>query len=308
MTSDITVFHYNVLANPLRTKYMFPHVPCITNDQANEALKAILSIQCNRGAIICLQEITQTMRCMLHVWFEERSYRVVATNTGNSYNGYMGTLIAYPEHMQLKTLQIGKPSTLMGNRPDDTLTTWDTLCVWARRTFHKFGICEAPKPTPYDLICRRWNDLIILRLKNGDQFWNIGTYHMPCLHWAPEAQNLHCMAINKAFCAMNINSEPQILTIDGNYKPDTLPHKTMLNKWQVVDHSAPYTCMSQSNRPNNEPFYPLTIDYIYYRNASESHSHYQQAMDMFNPSDYAHPSEQNPSDHLYLSACFEAFN
>lgn len=52
--------------------------------------RCVCTYQVDRGAVVCLQEVSILWAGEFHVFFMARGYAFVTANYGNPHNGYMG--------------------------------------------------------------------------------------------------------------------------------------------------------------------------------------------------------------------------
>jgi 2',5'-phosphodiesterase len=95
---SVRITTYNVLSSHLAEPDYFRNCTPAFLD-ANYRLKALktkLNVECDKGAIICLQEVSISWLGPLHTFFRAKDYVVVSTQYGNVMNNFMGVAIAIP--------------------------------------------------------------------------------------------------------------------------------------------------------------------------------------------------------------------
>ena len=89
--------------------------------------------QCEAGAVICLQEVSQSWAGPLHVYFAERGYSLIADLYGKPFNNYMGVAVAYPGLVDAHVVYASVSSDFVDNlrqftepnRPDGAAAFYD---------------------------------------------------------------------------------------------------------------------------------------------------------------------------------------
>lgn len=95
--SSIRVASYNVLSSCLCE----PSYYCNSDPEALEPTKRLervigkLETECEKGAVVCLQEVSRQWSGDLHVFFAKRGYSMINVGYGGKNNGYMGVSLAY---------------------------------------------------------------------------------------------------------------------------------------------------------------------------------------------------------------------
>ena len=137
---DVRVATYNVLSSHLSEASHF--VKCAADDLEPATrlarVKGQLEREIARGAVICLQEVSQPWSGELQVYFAERGYQMVCGCYGSKFNGYMGTAVAWPtadfELRKLESFRVADARTRrpVGNRTrslDSRVFRFWWLCV-----------------------------------------------------------------------------------------------------------------------------------------------------------------------------------
>ena len=92
------VVTYNILSQKLARAEHFTDctAAALKPKPRLELVKAKLEEHTARGALICLQEVSQTWGGSLHAWFAARGYHFVLSCYGSDFSDYMGVGVAFP--------------------------------------------------------------------------------------------------------------------------------------------------------------------------------------------------------------------
>eukprot|EP00929_Paragymnodinium_shiwhaense_P122819 TRINITY_DN9597_c0_g1_i1.p1 TRINITY_DN9597_c0_g1~~TRINITY_DN9597_c0_g1_i1.p1 ORF type:complete len:561 (+),score=111.84 TRINITY_DN9597_c0_g1_i1:108-1790(+) len=96
--NTVEVVSWNVLSSHLSKKDYYWHNKEDDLDPKARLQRVLrkLEAQVERGAVICLQEVSTTWSSQFHVFFQQRGYHMVYSHYGNKLNGYMGVAVAFP--------------------------------------------------------------------------------------------------------------------------------------------------------------------------------------------------------------------
>ncbi|CAM9752741.1 unnamed protein product, partial [Phaeothamnion confervicola] len=221
-------------------------------------LKEALRRECEKGTVVCLQEISTTWAGELHPLFAERGYHFVTGLYGHFKNGYMGVGLAWPvasfealdiaitrvadtkawgkqpppspESASASVLAVGSSLLLAPLRraagAAATLLRWSGL----QGLLPAPAKSERPLDEPYESSRRRMNQLVFARLRlrqhgesagcsgRGGRVVCVGTYHMPCVFFNPPVMTIHTALVAQLMKRLSGN-DPQILAGDFNFVP-----------------------------------------------------------------------------------------
>eukprot|EP00435_Cladocopium_sp_Y103_P004669 s1605_g1.t1 len=95
---EVTVTSWNILCSKLCNKDVFRHTnpKDLDNELRFQRVLEKLEQKMDRGAILCLQEISQEWCGRLHAFFQQRHYYFVASAYGLDIEDYMGVAVAFP--------------------------------------------------------------------------------------------------------------------------------------------------------------------------------------------------------------------
>lgn len=202
-----------------------------------------------RHAVIGLQEVSSDWAGELHVFFAKHGYQTVFARYGESFNGYMGSLLAYPadclQAEQVKLHHVGESLPPTSRDPSSWPQHLSPFGIYSHQGFAELmGVdAEGLKPNArrsprgemldvlnprrnreWALAARRDNVAVIARFKPLDGSsadFCVGVYHMPCLFANTEdnqTKNIHTLAL-RAEMAKFSNGDPCILLGDFNFRP-----------------------------------------------------------------------------------------
>jgi len=236
---DVKVTTYNVLAPRLSDPSHFPKCPADATKHENRLPKLLgrMETETAAGAVIGLQEVDLLWAGKLHTFFAERDYVAVFAQYGNSFNGYMGVMLAWPrEQYEALDVEISRISDTAskGTYPksgSSTLTPFGMLTVHGVKEV--IG-CWPPdgksEHFEWNLAESRHNEAIFVRLRPRGQphlpSFCVSTYHMPCLFGPPEkvrVVNIHMYLLLKRLKDF-AGSDPAVLMGDFNFKPVDSPY------------------------------------------------------------------------------------
>ena len=168
----------------------------------------------NTNSIICLQEVSVTWLKYVNNLFQQNNYYTVADLYGKSKNGYMGTLIAFPNKSYIlnETHLVHIGNEIENNiQVDNSLWSYLLSFIWAPDTNDCWQNAQK-KP----------NTLITLKLtdKVSHRSFYISTYHMPCEYKNPDIMSIHALTVLKTIEKL-ANNYPYILAGDFNFTPSS---------------------------------------------------------------------------------------
>ena len=97
LQGSIRVASYNVLSSSLCEPSYYTNSDPDALDPPQRLLRVIRKIEdeCDKGAVICLQEISRDWSGELHKLFAARGYHLLNVGYGVKFNGYMGVALAF---------------------------------------------------------------------------------------------------------------------------------------------------------------------------------------------------------------------
>lgn len=319
---------YNVLSSRLARPDYF--TACRPRDlKANVRLPKILDEldgEVERGAILCLQEISTTWAGELHRFFAGRDYHLVTALYAGRKSGYMGIATAIPRaRYALETVRIER---LTDGRDWSWLRHWT---VTARNLAHALVRRVTEKvhlEHPQAFARRRFNQLIFARLKDRQtgEILCVGNYHMPCVFFVGQVMTIHLAMLMQRMQAL-AGTDPLAVAGDFNIRPGT-DHYAFLATGRISPESPDYPVLLPGDawRPdlargytsayaaalgqepaftnysvvkNQEPFRD-TLDYIWL--SPGLHVLSVRPLPTLEDLGSPLPNERFPSDHLLLAA------
>lgn len=231
-------------------KYCSPH-------HRYEKLLNKLRVECDRDAVVCLQEVSLKWTGGLHAFFHERDYTMVISNYGKPFNGYMGVAVAFPKtRFALADAQLicvaDTKTGGWGARPERQFRNYEVenntqlmkqvvskVKLIARTIGGLFKLVMRPfwqapvvvrevqprEAQPWDTARSRMNTMVCLRLRptGGDvklqKDFLVATYHMPCIFMEPSVMSIHTALCFQKLQALSEGKYPYILAGDFNFKP-----------------------------------------------------------------------------------------
>ena len=190
--NEVHVVSYNVLSSSLASPGYFQHCRA-ENLHAEKRYKKLtlkLEEQVKRSAVICLQEVSTAWAGQLHSFFQKEDYYLISSHYTKQWQGYMGSAIAFPTTRftaeEVEVVRVADTKS-WPKRPKPTM--FGKLSTAVQDLF--FG----PKRNEdhYDLARNRQNTMVLCKLKcrtSGKKIC-VGTYHMPCMFWAPKVRQNH---------------------------------------------------------------------------------------------------------------------
>lgn len=252
---SIRVVTYNILSSHLSGTDHFKH--CHPVDLQPETrlsrIKSKLEAEIRDGAVICLQEVSQTWAGPLHAFFQQRHYHFVTALYGGPLSGYMGVGLAWPSdvyeaiEVDIKRLSDTRPWP----SPPKPYMLVRVACktgafftgVWLQ-CLRLLGIDKEAPYDPWAVARERSNELIFARLRHRQttSTFCIATYHMPCLYGS--AKKRQTMVIHASLAMQYVQEkagdDPFIFAGDFNIKPgDTAYHLLTEGKLDVTHEDFP---------------------------------------------------------------------
>ncbi|KAA8493671.1 Carbon catabolite repressor protein 4-like 4 [Porphyridium purpureum] len=246
----VRVVTYNVLSPTLAAPPYFPfcNPDDLVPDVRLERVKRKLLSEIERGAILCLQEVSRSWTGNLHAFFVQHQYSMIVAPYGSKFNDYMGVAIAFPlsgpvelVEAHLDRLSDTKSWGQVGQRPPKKELAWFMDVPFLSRGFRAIqalgrelsrdpnASSKTVKKPSWDVARNRFNVMICARFrfkseeaqtiyrKRSREFL-LATYHMPCVFWDQSV-----MAIHTALACENAMTRaagaPYILAGDFNLKP-----------------------------------------------------------------------------------------
>ncbi len=340
----VRVVSYNLLSSHLAAESHF--VTCTRDALASKLrgprLLAQLDaeVQHHPGAVLCLQEVSQSWASELHTHLAAKGYHVVAAHYGQRHNGHMGVAIAFPtEHYVLADCTIrtiAETRDLHKAAQTGSLAAravawlvWLLTLRWLAALFRGTAAAAGDRDRdPYEYAMARENVAIVLRLrcKQSNTSFVVATYHMPCAFRHPQMMTVHSSLVLQ-FVAKHAGSLPYVLAGDFNWTPahdqyalyrtGTLPAKSaarpppppaIANGWSIdvpPVRSAYAECGGEPPFTNwaqvkAEPVFRETLDYIWVSPAWRV-----VAIKPLHVDAGPLPTVAEPSDHLLIAATLE---
>ena len=302
MSIKVEVVQYNVLSDSLCTPdmYIASDPAILTEAYRFDKLTEKLQSQIIKGAIVCLQEISQNWVGRLHVFFKQYAYTFITTTYGNEKNGYMGVGIAYPPKYGLDECKIVRIGDTIPSPPVDKslYTRIMNKIPWSWIPF-----TSKVETDPIGLAKSKWNQAIMLRLIAVDKTFVIATYHMPCDFERPAVMSLHCSYLIHAIKKFaGTDKSRMIICADMNIRPSSDLYQTMFGPVELVSAYREYKGKEPDytnctkNKFSKDGFID-TLDYI----LITSNISVLGVMDCPDDQEIC-PNEDEPSDHIMIGA------
>jgi 2',5'-phosphodiesterase len=240
----LRVVSYNVLSSHLCEADHFVKCKPADLEPATrlERIKEALRPQCEREAVICLQEVSAQWVGELTPFFESQGYTFVSGNYGSPFNGYMGVSLAWSnKRFEAEAVDINRaadarewpPSLPKEKPPGPLLAAWQQLKrLWSSPPKKAFDVLHEAR--------RRHNFLVSakLRCKRSGQTFAVSTYHMPCLFGSD--QKCQVMSIHAALAAQHAlkfaDGLPCVLAGDFNFGPESAAYQIIAEGSIAADH------------------------------------------------------------------------
>jgi 2',5'-phosphodiesterase len=212
-------------------------------------------VECEQGAIICLQEISHLWAGALTTYFSKKKYLFTTALYGNKFNGYMGVAMAVPMNkynvldVDITRVADTKKHFKVTKVNDNIFNTWIKMfkrAFWKPLTkvFLLFGGSKPTQVDPWKFSLSKSNQMISMTMApqgiaDADiesSSFVVGTYHMPCSFWLPSAMTIHC-ALSAQHISRYANGKPFVFCGDFNIKPiDAMYH--MMSNGKLADESS----------------------------------------------------------------------
>jgi mRNA deadenylase 3'-5' endonuclease subunit Ccr4 len=345
-TAEMNLVTYNVLSSSLASPSYF--VECdpkhLDSETRYEKLLEQLLAEMKSGSVICLQEVSQLWAGRLHSFFLKHNYYFVSSHYTKGWQGYMGCGVAFPmetytaEDVEVVRVSDTKPWPRAAKQTPSLLSkvsgTVLSALVWPFGSGWLSG-GKKKEDNHWDLARARVNTMVMLRLSpknpklSGQQSVCVGTYHMPCMFWAPKVMVIHtALAMQKlqrfaqddhAILAGDFNFKPEdsayklittgTLDRGDRYYPEPLHEEEQWTPALEVGFDSAYQTMNGQEpdftnyaKIQDKPMFIETLDYIFYSPslkvlAVKELPHRDQVAGPL-------PNQQEPSDHIMLAAKF----
>ena len=226
--TDLNVVSYNILSSSLASPSYFLNCKPENLDAETRFRKIVrvLKEQVKRNAVICLQEVSLKWSGKLHSFFQKEGYYFISNNYTKGWQGYMGSAVAFPTKRftadEVEIVRVSDTKSWPRSPPPSMLDKVSGTIYSMYQSL--FGGKKAQDH--WELARNRVNTMIMLRLKceNTGKAFCIGTYHMPCMFWAPKV-----MVIHAALASQKIQDFAKddhcILAGDFNFKPGESTYK-----------------------------------------------------------------------------------
>lgn len=327
--SFIKVSQYNILCPKLANANYFP--TCSSKDlQWSARYKRLcdkISEEIRTNSVICLQEIPRSWTGDFIDFFAIYKYVFIYSPYGYYKNDNMGVGIAYPSDIysssNTKIIQVSNSLPIV-YKPRNTIVQNIFGWMLAPFTFIKNKLIKG-KSDPWEEAVKKYNTLVMTTLTNKENKQTvIGTYHMPCVFWDPHIMTIHTIEVVKQF--QNYSKDiPAVLAGDFNFMPTSYQYKCITDKVDISHKEYPpdakkwksdiiqmssayknllgeepkYTNYAQTSNMNK--IFSETLDYIFYFNGLTP---VEVSPIPELPMNGSFPNEDEPSDHILLSATF----
>lgn len=319
--SEIIVYTFNILTSAFANTESYPNVDKKALKDAHRwrYIKERINKMMGEEAIILLQEVSEFHCSRLITFAIQNNYRCIHTNYNNVYTGFMGTVTLFPTKYNLLETKFFRPASLVKSMLpfSKTKTTyswyfWSTTCT---------------EESYYEILGKRPNVLIMVRLSIDDKVFCVANYHAPCVYWKKymtDASTLLTLHSVNTFA----KEDPVIFGGDFNLTPESLSYDiittgrfddkksdpelgeyaermrltNLFSSYKQVNGSEPeFTCHSELKTRYNEEIskFKDTIDYIFFRNLTPVESVVLPNIHQLLPCD------SHPSDHKYIRSSFK---
>lgn len=233
-------------------------------------LREKLEKEIDDGAIICLQEISQTCVNLLHPFFSTRGYYFVTASYGNKFDGYMGVGIAVSLDLYLiqkvDIVTLGNTLKIPNKVPLGKWQQWIQKWIYSPwfALLTQLGLYHSPPENPFILASQRQNQMITLELSPLEDIdkkqilfpsFFVGTYHMPCQFLNPKLMTIHSVLAAKRIQMLakgTFNqSKPYVLVGDFNIKPTDAMY-TLLTQGSISPDDSAFPCDILSKKSPSE--------------------------------------------------------
>mmetsp|Transcript_3150 Transcript_3150/g.10914 ORF Transcript_3150/g.10914 Transcript_3150/m.10914 type:complete len:345 (-) Transcript_3150:181-1215(-) len=329
--NEVHVVSYNVLSSSLASPGYFQHCrpENLHAEKRYKKLTLKLEEQVKRSAVICLQEVSTAWAGQLHSFFQKEDYYLISSHYTKQWQGYMGSAIAFPTTRftaeEVEVVRVADTKS-WPKRPKPTM--FGKLSTAVQDLF--FG----PKRNEdhYDLARNRQNTMVLCKLKcrtSGKKIC-VGTYHMPCMFWAPKVMVIHSALVCQKIQSFS-KGEDTVLCGDFNFKPTdsmyelctrgsiseddenypepTHPEETWTPELEYGFDSAYKTVNGEEPDFTNyakirdDPTFIETLDYVFYSPSLKAKD--VVAVPHRDDVEGPLPNKEEPSDHIMVGATFE---
>ena len=199
--AKVRLVTYNVLSSHLADHAYF--TSCKKENLLSETrlqrVKEKLTVECERDAIIGLQEVSMTWSGPLHQFFASHGYHCVMHLYGKQFNNYMGVLLAVPmRKYDLKRADVRRLSDAAKwpRKPKDPepgfvrkFVVNPLVRVWRAARDVKYYEAQ----DDWELAKGRFNSIVYANCVDKETVVSFGvsTYHMPCMFRNPKVMTLH---------------------------------------------------------------------------------------------------------------------
>ena len=210
---------------------------------------AKLARECDKEAVICLQEVSTSWAGPLYAFFAARGYAFVPSFYGQPSNGYMGCGLAYKTAKY--TLDAVNISRLSDSRswprpPRPTGLRARLASAVAGSVLGRMwraALNRKPSEDAFAFSRNRYNTIVYAALtdKQSGGSFGVSTYHMPCAFWNPPAMTIHAALAAQKTAALarkpDGSSLPYILAGDFNITPRS-PQYALLTTGELPGDAA----------------------------------------------------------------------
>lgn len=196
-------------------------------------VKEKLDMETSNKAVICLQEVSTMWAGALHVYFASKGYSFTTALYGKKFNGYMGVGMAVPmdkyDIIDCDIQCIGDTKKVIRSPKPKGVNAW---LKKGADILRKLKVMKRVEESPWQLAARRANQMICMKLRekkdgvSSDDSFVVGTYHMPCMFRTPQVMMIHC-ALSAQHIHKFADGSPYVYCGDFNIKPDSVMYDVM---------------------------------------------------------------------------------
>jgi mRNA deadenylase 3'-5' endonuclease subunit Ccr4 len=229
---NIKVVSYNILSSKLCNHKTYPEEyyssDVLDDNNRWELLKEKLDKWINEKYIICMQEIDDSTYAKIQQFLGVNNYSLLYQQYGNSFNGYMGVGIAYPNYLNdyIDNVYIKKIGDIAKEKKPKFENNW-----YDNWLFNKLGLSNSEKNNILKKIVSRWNTIISIEFKGII----ITTLHMPCMFNDDVTMALLSeIVFNYLEELKNLTNKPYLVAGDFNILPNSFPYNVLTGKYKGI--------------------------------------------------------------------------
>jgi 2',5'-phosphodiesterase len=193
---------YNLLSSHLAESTYFSHCKPQALKNRWQRLSEQLTGEIDKGAVLCLQEVSQTWAANLAVLLSSRGYHSISALYGGKKSGHMGVAIAFDtakfvlEDCSIRTLGETREFVTGAKSESSKLSPssstgwfgWLQSMIFGGEVANAASIVD-----PFERANARENMIIAVKLRqrSTDAIFCVVTYHMPCEFNFPKLMVIH---------------------------------------------------------------------------------------------------------------------